>query len=126
MSSPRPPWAVGMHEARKPSPASARQEARGFAPAASYSAARGAMCSRVSRATRSRMPFWPVAIMPRLAHASDRLAVAGHAAAGAHLVQFDHVAERIVHEDLLRLGTDHAAAHPVRDAHPIQLGLRIL
>jgi hypothetical protein len=41
-------------------------------------------------------------------------------------VQLDHVAERIVHEDLLRLGTDHPAAHPVRHAHPVQLRLRLL
>ena len=38
----------------------------------------------------------------------DRLAIPGDAAAGAGLVQLDHVAERIVHEDLLRLRADHA------------------
>src|SRR5690349_17498518 len=126
MSSPRPPWAVGMHEARKPSPASTRHESIGLAAAASYSAARGAMCSRVSRATRSRMAVWPVPIIDRSAHAADGLAVAGDAAAGARLMQLDHVAERVVQEDLLRLGADHAAGHPVLHAHPLQLRLRLL
>src|SRR6266404_9882208 len=145
MSSPSPPYAVGMHEARKPSRASTRHESIGLTPAASYSAARGAMCSRVSRDTNSSKAFldWggataapppdpPTGFEPllirtgRLAHALDRLAVAGDAAAGAGLVQLDHVAERVVHENLLRLRAHHAPGHPVLHAHAVQLGLGLL
>src|SRR6266853_5254851 len=126
MSRPSPPYAVGMHEARKPSRPSTRHESIGLAPAASYSAARGAICSRVSWSTRARMAFWAVPAMRRLAHALDRLAVAGDATAGAGLVQLDHVAGRVVHEDLLRLGAHHAPGHPVLHAHAVQLGLGLL
>src|SRR5512137_2524527 len=116
MSRPRPPYAVGIQDARKPSRPSTRHESIGLAPAASYSAARGAMCSRVSWSTRARMAFWVVLDMCRLAHALDRLAMPGDAAAGARLVQLDHVAEGVVHEDLLRLGAHHPAGHPVLHA----------
>src|SRR6266404_7080757 len=126
MSSPSPPYAVGMHEARKPSRPSTRHESIGLAPAASYSAARGAMCSRVIRSTRSMTAFWAVRDIRPLAHALDRLAVAGDATAGAGLVQLDHVAERVVHEDLLRLRPHHAPGHPVLHAHAVQLGLGLL
>src|SRR6266478_165957 len=143
MSRPSPPYAVGMHEARKPSRPSTRQLSIGFVPAASYSAARGAMCSRVSLDTNSSKAFFDWGGSDRrssprpphrfrvsrhrpLAHALDRLAVAGDAAAGAGLVQLDHVAERVVHEDLLRLGAHHAPGHPVLHAHAVQLGLGLL
>src|ERR1700730_11100050 len=143
MSSPSPPCAVGMHEARKPSRPRTRHESIGLAPAASYSAARGAMCSRVIRSTNSSKAFWdwgggaapPPPSPPHrfrvnrhrpLAHALDRLAVAGDAAAGAGLMQLDHVAERVVHEDLLRLRAHHTPGPPVLHAHAVQLGLGLL
>ena len=49
-----------------------------------------------------------------------------HAPAGVDLVQLDHVPERIVEEDLLGLGPDHALGYPVLDAEPVQLPAGLL
>src|SRR5436190_6933385 len=104
MSSPRPPWARGTDAARKPSQARSRQLSMGFAPAASYRAARGAIFSRVMRATRSTTACWAGSSPAMLAHGAlggvGLRPLRADAAARAGLVQLDHVAERIVHEDL--------------------------
>src|SRR5438093_12285686 len=108
MSSPSPPYASGMAAPRKPARQRSRQLSTGFWPARSYSAARGAMRSRVSRSTRSTRLGGAARAATASARAAGRLAGGGDAAAGADLVQLDHVAEGVLHEDLLRLRADDA------------------
>src|SRR5213593_3635535 len=127
MSSPSPPYASGMAAARKPARQRSRQLSTGFWPAWSYSAARGAMRSRVSRSTRStRLCGAGARAATASAHAADRLARGGDAAAGADLVQLDHVAEGVLHEDLLRLRPDDALGEPVLHAEAVEFPPRLL
>ena len=41
-------------------------------------------------------------------------------------MELDHVAERVEHEDLLRLRTHRAERYPVLDSHALQLRPRLL
>src|SRR5512143_1428460 len=127
MSSPSPPYATGMAAPRKPSRHRSRQLSTGFWAAASYSAARGPIRSRVSRSRRAtRLACASVRVATGSAHAADRLARGGDAAAGADLVQLDHVAEGVLQEELLGLGADDALRQPVVHAETVQLPPRLL
>src|SRR5881409_445623 len=127
MSSPSPPYASGMAAARKPARQRSPQLSTGFWAAWSYSAARGAMRSRVSRSTRStRLCGAGARAATASAHAADRLARGGDAAAGADVVQLDHVAEGVLHEDLLRLRPDDALGEPVLHAEAVEFPPRLL
>src|SRR2546425_9454695 len=104
MSSPMPPYAVGIAQARNPSRRRSAQLSTGFLPSRSYMAARGAIFSRVSASARSMTSGRILA-----GHRGIRrraLPVGLLAAASTGLVQLDQVAVRVVHEDLLETRTD--------------------
>src|SRR5258707_7237324 len=121
MSSPMPPYAVGTAQARNPSRRRSPQLSTVFLPSRSYISARGAIFSRVSASARSTTSCSMLARHGR--RARGVLPRGLLAAAGAGLVQLDQVAVRVVHEELLEVGTHDRDDAPVLDAHPVQLAL---
>src|SRR2546425_10707121 len=97
MSSPMPPYAVGIAQARNPSRWRSAQLSTGFLPSRAYIAARGAIFSRVSASARSTTSCSILA-----GHGRRRGVLPGRllAAARAGLVQLDHAAVRVVHQEL--------------------------
>src|SRR3982751_5903193 len=83
--------------------------------------------SAISSSERLRKPASAsqVETLATFNRASRLGAIARPTAAFVDLVQLDHVAARIVHEDLRGVGADEAFDHPVLHALAVELGPRL-